>query len=107
MTAKDFIYQAQSSRVVFAAGSFSKLGKEVEALGAKRALVVCTHQQREQVEVALQMLGKHGAGLFDKVQMYVPIEGARAARDRTCNVPATSPLQTPIGIHTLLSVRDS
>jgi maleylacetate reductase len=81
MVAHDFIFQAQPSRVVFAPGSFSKLPAEVEALGGKRALVVCTSNQRDQAQQAAALLGRFSAGVFDGAQMHVPIESARQARE--------------------------
>ena len=88
MNPHDFVYQAQPSRVVFAAGSFARLGDEVQALGAGRALVVCTPQQREQAETASALLGERSAGVFDGAQMHMPIEVARAARQHAAAVQA-------------------
>ncbi len=88
MVAYDFIFQAQPSRVVFAPGSFSKLPAEVEALGGKRALVVCTPNQRDQAEQAAELLGRFSAGVFDGAQMHVPIESARQARVHASEVGA-------------------
>jgi len=41
-----FVYEALPSRVVFGAGSLEKLPEEIEKLGATRALVLCTPEQR-------------------------------------------------------------
>jgi maleylacetate reductase len=84
----DFVFSAQPSRVVFARGSLQRLAQEVEALGASRALVLCTPQQRAQAETASALLGKLGAGVFDGAQMHVPIESARRARDHARDVGA-------------------
>ena len=51
---KDFVYVSQPQRVVFGAGSLNHLAREIDALGARRALVLCTPEQRasaEQVEI--------------------------------------------------------
>jgi len=88
MNPRDFVYQAQPSRVVFATGSFARLGDEVQALGTKRALVICTPQQREQAEAASRLLGARSAGVFDGAQMHVPIESARAARQHAAAIEA-------------------
>ena len=46
---KDFVYTAQPSRVVFGAGSLSHLQREIDLLGAKRAIVLSTPEQAEQL----------------------------------------------------------
>jgi maleylacetate reductase len=38
----NFVYTAQPARVIFGAGSISKLAVEMDALGAKKALVLST-----------------------------------------------------------------
>lgn len=75
-----FIYQAQAARVVFGAGSLQHLEREVLLLGAKRALILCTPEQRPSAEAIAQRLGPRAAGLFDRATMHVPIEVAREAR---------------------------
>jgi maleylacetate reductase len=78
---KDFIYNAQAARVVFGAGSLSQLGREIEALGAKKALVLSTPEQRASAEQVAELLGPRAAGVFDRAVMHVPIETAREARE--------------------------
>ncbi|MDR1968240.1 MAG: maleylacetate reductase [Burkholderiaceae bacterium] len=79
---RDFIYTSHPQRVVFGAGALRHLPREIEALGAKRALVLSTPEQRGQAERVAQMLGTHAAGVFDRAVMHVPIETAREARER-------------------------
>lgn len=81
MNIRDFVFTAQPSRVVFGRGSLQRLPQEVEALGARRALVLCTPQQREQAQAASDLLGPLSAGVYDGAQMHVPIENARLARE--------------------------
>lgn len=88
MTIKDFIFTAQPSRVVFAKGCLGLLAEEVKALGARRALVLCTPQQRDQAQMASDLLGDMGAGIFDGAEMHVPIEVARRAREHAKMVGA-------------------
>ncbi|WP_137894634.1 maleylacetate reductase [Ramlibacter sp. 2FC] len=76
-----FLYTANPSRVVFGAGSLSQLGPEIEALGARRALVLSTPEQRPLAERVAALLGERSAGIFDRAVMHVPIETAREARD--------------------------
>ena len=75
-----FTYSAAPSRVVFGAGSLQQLGREVDALGARRVLVLATAGQRSGAEHAMSLLGERGAGIFAEARMHVPIETARAAR---------------------------
>lgn len=78
---KPFIYTAQPTRVVFGAGSLAKLGEEIDALGAKKALVLSTPEQRASAERIADLLGARAVGVFDRAVMHVPIETAREARE--------------------------
>jgi maleylacetate reductase len=75
-----FVYQILPSRVIFGAGSLARLPEEIERLGATRALVLSTPEQRESGIEMLERLGSRGAGLFDRAVMHVPFETAEAAR---------------------------
>ena len=77
----EFIYNAQASRVVFGRGALAHLEREIEHLGARRALVLCTPEQRGQAEQVAQRLGARAAGVFPRAVMHVPMETAREARD--------------------------
>lgn len=83
-----FTYSAQPSRVVFGEGSLKLIRQEVDALGCRRALVLCTPQQRDQAEAVAQLLGSANAGVFAGAQMHVPIESARQAREFARSVQA-------------------
>jgi maleylacetate reductase len=76
-----FVYEALPSRVIFGAGSLDKLPEEVERLGAARALVLCTAEQRATGLQIVERLGARAVALFDKAAMHVPIEIAQAARE--------------------------
>jgi maleylacetate reductase len=78
---KSFVYHGQPGRVVFGAGALARLGQEIEVLGAKRALVLSTPEQRASAERIADMLGAKAAGIFARAVMHVPIETAREARD--------------------------
>ena len=75
-----FVYNGQPSRVVFGRGALEKLGAEIERLGAKRALVLSTPEQRASAEDVSRRLGARSAGVYAKAVMHVPIETAEAAR---------------------------
>jgi len=88
MAIADFVFTAQPSRVVFSKGCLQSLADEIKALGARRALVLCTPQQRAQAQQASALLGDMGAGIFDGAEMHVPIEVARRAREHAKAVGA-------------------
>ncbi|WP_431510376.1 maleylacetate reductase [Variovorax sp. DAIF25] len=81
MTISSFVYNSAPQRVVFGAGALRHLAREIEALGARRALVLSTPEQRPQAERIAALLGDHAAGVFDRAVMHVPIETAREARE--------------------------
>ncbi|WP_447920548.1 maleylacetate reductase [Achromobacter aegrifaciens] len=78
---QSFIYASRAQRVVFGPGSLSGLAAELDALGLRRALVLCTPPQRAQAERVATLLGEpRTAGIFDQAVMHVPIEIARQAQ---------------------------
>ncbi|GAB7541015.1 maleylacetate reductase [Cupriavidus sp. 8B] len=83
-----FVYNGLPSRVVFGAGSLDRLGREIELLGATRALVLSTPQQRAQAEALAAQLGARAAGVFAEAVMHVPVETARQARAFAAQVGA-------------------
>jgi len=76
-----FAYNALAYRVVFGAGCLDELPREIERLGAKRAIVLSTPEQAAQGEDVARRLGDRCAGVFPRAAMHVPIETARAARE--------------------------
>ena len=84
----EFTYTTPASRVVFGAGSMKLIQQEVQTLGARRALVLCTPEQTAQAEVVSSLLGPSSAGVFDGAQMHVPLENARRAREHAKAVGA-------------------
>ncbi len=77
----NFTYNGQPSRVIFGAGSLQHLAREIDLLGAKRALILSTPEQRASAEMIADLLGSKAAGVFDRAVMHVPIETAREARE--------------------------
>lgn len=75
-----FIYHGHPARVVFGAGALMHLAREIEALGARRALVLCTPEQADSAQRVADLLGERAAGIFPRAVMHVPIETAREAR---------------------------
>ena len=78
---KSFIYTGQAGRVIFGAGSLQHLVREIDALGARKALVLSTPEQRASAQMVADLLGPRAAGVFDRAVMHVPIETAREARE--------------------------
>jgi maleylacetate reductase len=78
---QNFTFVSQPGRVVFGQGKIGSLQEEIERLGAKRALVLSTPDQRAQAQMVADVLGERTAGIFDKAVMHVPIETAREARE--------------------------
>src|SRR5471032_3608131 len=81
VTTAAFTYVGQPARVIFGPGTLQQLEAEIEQLGARRALILSTPEQRDQAERVAALLGQRAAGIFDKAVMHVPIETARQARE--------------------------
>ena len=62
MSTPPFIYNGQPSRVIFGQGSLQQLEAEIDRLGARRALVLCTAEQHAQAEQVVNLLGSRAAG---------------------------------------------
>lgn len=77
---KDFVYTTPAARVIFGLGSLAHLPREIELLGARKALVLCTPEQTAEAERVAAALGAHAAGVFARAVMHVPIETAQEAR---------------------------
>jgi alcohol dehydrogenase class IV len=77
---KEFVYTASAARVIFGAGTLAQLPREIELLGSKKALVLCTAEQAAEGHRVADALGGLAAGVFAKAVMHVPIETAREAR---------------------------
>ena len=78
---REFVFNGQPSRVVFGPGSLIHMEREIEHLGARRALVLSTPEQAQQAQMVADRLGSRAAGIFPRAVMHVPIETAREARE--------------------------
>lgn len=76
----EFMFEANPARVLFGAGRIDALADEAERLGARRALVLSTPEQRAQAEDGARRLGGAAAGFFDQAVMHVPLETVEAGR---------------------------
>jgi maleylacetate reductase len=77
---KQFVYNGLPSRVVFGVGAIERLPAEIERLGAKRALVLSTPEQKDSAEKVGEALAGRCVGTYDKAAMHVPIDIAEDAR---------------------------
>ena len=99
-------------KLVFGAGAIKSVGKELQALGASRALLVTdeTLARSPLIEAAKAALGKNLAGVFDRVVPDSGVEvvnaGAAAGReakaDSVVSVGGGSSIDTAKGIAVLL-----
>jgi alcohol dehydrogenase class IV len=76
---KPFVTQHSTARVVFGAGASRELAAELERLGARRALFVCSERARADVQAVAAELGELAAGVFAGARQHVPISVADAA----------------------------
>ncbi|MEO8100343.1 MAG: maleylacetate reductase [Acidobacteriota bacterium] len=83
-----FTYEALPSRVVFGAGAVKHVAEEMDRLGLRKALVLCTAEQWGMAGSIMAALGERAVGLFDRAVMHVPLEIAQAARDEAWRVKA-------------------
>ncbi len=85
---ESFVYQSAPSRVVFGQGALARLPEEVVRLGAQRALVLTTPEQRSLGERVAGLLGERAAGVYSQAVMHVPVEVAQAARAEAARLGA-------------------
>ena len=85
---KPFAFEAHLPRVVFGAGRLAQLADEIDRLGARRALVLCTPDQQPLARGVAELLGDRCVGVFAGAVMHVPIESARAARAEAAKLDA-------------------
>src|SRR5262245_6080111 len=69
-----FIYTGLPSRVVFGSGTLERLSGEIGRLGAKRAFVVTTPNQRAKGEALMASLDGSAAVLCTKATMHTPVD---------------------------------
>lgn len=84
------ISNATPPRVLFAAGSVQRLAAELDALGARRAVVVTTSGRRALGEQVMGIIGERGAHLLPEAVSQVPGELVDHAYRRCSEVGADS-----------------
>ncbi|SPA44948.1 hypothetical protein CBM2629_A170175 [Cupriavidus taiwanensis] len=91
---KGFVDHGTAARVVFEWGALAQLPAELDRLGAKRALILASPDQRDLADRIASALGERAAGLHANAVMH--IEVAAAARDAAAALApqAACPLTT-------------
>lgn len=84
----EFISQGHPSRVVFGAGSIQHLEREIEALGSRRVLVLCSADQGGLGQEVASSLGDRAVSVFDGAAMHVPVEVAKRASELAAELGA-------------------
>ncbi|WP_274627499.1 maleylacetate reductase [Arvimicrobium flavum] len=69
-----FVFAGLRARVIFGHGTISQTAAEIEKLGRKRALVLCTPNQAKAGERLAAELGALSAGVFAEAAMHTPVE---------------------------------
>ncbi len=75
----DFVHDSLARRIVFGPGRLGDLGAEIDAIGARRVMLVTSKRQRPDLEPLVADLGGRVAGIFDDTSMHVRVETQRAA----------------------------
>lgn len=76
-----FSYTGSAAEIVFGAGRSADVGRFVEKLGCRRALVLSTPQQAEDAGALAVRLGPLSAGVFAGATMHTPVEVTEAAME--------------------------
>ncbi|CAE6836064.1 maleylacetate reductase [Paraburkholderia haematera] len=74
MSTSEFVYNGRGTRVVFGSGSRTHIERELHTLQVRRALILCSQEQRALGESVADQLGVLAAGVFDRAAMHVPVE---------------------------------
>ena len=75
----DFVHHSLTRRIVFGPGRLRDLGAEIDAVGARRVLLITSKRQRPDLEPLMADLGGRVAGVFDDTSKHVGVETLRAA----------------------------
>ena len=76
---ENFIFDGLPMRVVFGDGTLDRLPAEIDLLGARRVLVLCTPEQVGQAADVAARLGARSVGIFDQATMHTPVSVTETA----------------------------
>ncbi|RUM22094.1 maleylacetate reductase [Rhizobium vallis] len=83
-----FTYQGSAARIVFGNGTSGDVGKWVEALDCRRALVLSTPHQASDAEAMSKRLGTLSVGTFTEATMHTPVDVTERAVARAAEFGA-------------------
>jgi maleylacetate reductase len=83
-----FTYQGTAARIVFGNGASADVGKAVEALDCRRALVLSTPHQAADADAMARRLGSLAVGTFTDATMHTPVEVTERAVARAAELGA-------------------
>src|ERR1700733_5579902 len=84
----DFRYEALPMRVRFGAGSLASLPEELDQIGLRRVLVLCSPGQQDTGELVTSALGERSVGLRADAVMHVPAHVAERAQAEAVSLGA-------------------
>ncbi|MBB3610533.1 maleylacetate reductase [Rhizobium sp. BK602] len=83
-----FTYQGTAARIIFGNGASADVGKWVEVLECRRALVLSTPHQAADAEITAKRLGPLAVGTFTEATMHTPVEVTERALARAAELGA-------------------
>lgn len=69
-----FIYEGRPQRIIFGRGRLAEAPEALRALGASKALLLSTPEQRVTAELVAEALGALAVGIFPGAVMHTPVE---------------------------------
>lgn len=75
----DFVYNANPSRVIFGAGSRSRIGEELDRLGIERAIVLSTPDQSALAAEIARAIGSRAGIMYPGAAQHTPVEVTESA----------------------------
>ena len=84
----NFVHESRPGRVVFAVGARTRLPEEIDRLGLRRLIVVCTPEQADLAAELTSPLGDRIAELHPHATMHVPVAAAAKAVTRSQEIDA-------------------
>lgn len=83
-----FSHQSHAVRVIFGAGKVQQLKAELQRLGVKRALFICTPSGGQRYRAHIESIGSFCAGAFNRVEPHCPQSIAEAALEEYTRLDA-------------------
>ncbi|MFG2480635.1 maleylacetate reductase [Streptomyces fagopyri] len=89
---KEFVHRGRITKVVFGSGTRSRIPEEVDLIGCRRVLVLCTPDRVDQAAEIRDLLGAAAAGTFAEAVPHTPVEVTQQAVAHAGTVGADSVL---------------